>query len=188
MQYKQCTVFNDWNEVSEKFESGVKMYGAKEASLYRTPEGKIELSFVGKVPASVVSLIKFETGETIADYEGIDDATKKTGYVIPAEKAPQLLIDTLGYEGSFHEINTGEVDPISGEVRKEIHYIQKLGLEEAPNDLISEYIEAAISMVDSGDDVETVLQTMFESFNQILAVTGNANLQAELNQKLLEVL
>lgn len=188
MQYKQTTVFDNWEEVSEKFASGVKMYGAKEASLYRTPEGKIELSFVGKIPAAIGSLIKFETGESLADYEGIDDETKKTGYVIPATKAPQLLVDTLGYEGTFHEIKTGEVDPISGEVKVEVHYIQTQGLEEAPNDLISEYIEAAVAMVDSDDDTESLLQTMFETFNQILDVTGNSNLQAEINQKLLEVL
>ena len=188
MQFKQTTVFDNWEEVSKKFESGVKMYGAKEASLYRTPEGKIEISFVGKIPPAVVSLINFDAGETIADYEGIDDATKMTGYVIPADKAPKLLVDTLGYEGSFHEIKTGEVDPISGEVEMKVYYIQNQGLEESPNDLISEYIEAAISMVDNGDDVESVLQAMFESYNQILAVTGNANLQSEVNQKLLDVL
>lgn len=188
MIYKQTAVYENWDEVSEKFASGVKMYGIKEASLYRTPEGKIEMSIVGKMPAAVTKLIKFESGETIADYEGIDDETKKTGYVIPADKAPQLLVDTLGYEGTFHEIKTGDIDPISGEVKVEVHYIQTQGLEESPNDLISEYIEAAVAMVDASDDTETLLQTMFESFNQILNVTGNSNLQSEINQKLLEVL
>lgn len=189
MKYINTIVFeNGFDEASELLKKDLSLFGVKECGIYKNAEGKLEISIVGKVPKPVADLITLEAGELIADFEGVDDSTKKTGYVFPVEKCKDLMIDAFGFEGRFHEVLCEEQDPMTGEVMKELYYSQRAGSEEAQTDMISEYIEAGINMIDSGDDVDSVKQVMFETFNQILDLTGNANLQAEVNQRLLEIL
>ena len=187
-KFVNTIVFNGFEEASQMLMNSLKLYGIKEAAIYKNAEGKIEISIVGKIPKPVADLINLESGELISDYEGIDDTTKKTGYVFPVEKAKQLMVDAFGFDGRFHEVISEEQDPISGEVKKELYYTQREGAAESINDLLSEYIEAGINMIDAGDDAESVMQTAFETFNQILDLVGNSNLQEEVNKRLLEIL
>lgn len=187
-KYVNTIVLNGFEEASEILQNSLKLYGIKEAAIYKNAEGKIEISMVGKVPKPVADLISLESGELIADYEGVDDATKKTGYVFPIDKCKQLMVDAFGFNGRFHEVISEEQDPISGEVKKELYYTQREGASESINDLLTEYIEAGINMIDTGDDAETVMQTAFETYNQILDLIGNSNLQEEVNRRLLEII
>lgn len=189
MKYINTIVFeNGFEEASELLVKGLSLYGIKEAGIYANAEGKLEISMVGKIPKPVQDLITFESGEIIADFEGVDDTTKKTGYVFPIDKCKNLMIDIFGFDGRFHQVLSEEQDPMTGEVNKELYYSQRTGADEPQADLISEYIEAGINMIDADDDCDAIKQVMFETFNQILDLTGNANLQSEVNQRLLEVL
>lgn len=187
-QFGQLTVFENFEDASNRLCESLRLYGIKEAAIYKSAEGKIEISIVGKIPAPVAALITLESGELVSDYEGIDDATKKTGYVFPIEKCKALVVDAFGYEGRFLEVPSEEQDPISGEIKKELLFIQREKASEPINDLITEYVESAVNMVDASDDAESVMQVMFETFNQLLDLTGNSNLQEELNRRLLEII
>ena len=150
----------------------LKVFGVDKVSVNET-----EMTIVGKGHPELWKLVELDGSETIEDFEGIDDESKKIGHTFPINKVNKIWEAAFGYMGKLIKMS-----------EEEVLFIRKDSMNEELNDIISEQIEAAMMLIDINDDKDIIIETAFDAFIGIATTIGNTNLQCELENAKLDIM
>lgn len=162
--YTTCAKFENYAELGDELSIKLKIFGIEKVSI-----NDKEITLVGKGHPQLWAMVQLDSGETVDDFEGIDDESKKIGHTFPLEKAYKIISEAFGYAGKFVPIG------------EEVLYLREDGLNDEVQEQIGEALEAASALLDVNDEKETILETTFDILIQIASIIGNQNLEDELN-------
>lgn len=170
-RYTSAVVVESMEEMNEELTKKLKIYGVDKVAVNDS-----EVTIVGKGHPQLWKTITLEKGETIDDFEGIDDETKKIGHTFPIEKCDGLFAEAFGY--------AGKIIQLEGQVL----YLRDGSLKDDLNETISELVEGAVEMIDVDDESGAIIETAFDTFQRICEAIGNKNLAHEISGKLIDMM
>ena len=165
-KYTNAIIFESWEDASNEVTAKLKIYGIERVNIVAA-DG---VSLIGKGHPELWKKVVLEPGEELADFEAIDDVSKKVAHVIPFTKATGVLKEAFGYSGTFKEI-----DDV-------IYFIREDSLCGEVNEVCSEILEEAIELLDD----DTLMEAM-EYFIRIARAVGNKNLEHEMTLKMQDI-
>ena len=171
-KYTTVVRLEGYQELGEELNKKLKIFGVDKVSVNQT-----ELTIVGKGHKQLWDLVELEGDESVDDFEGIDEESKKIGHTFPISKCNKILETAFGYPGDIIEIDENQV-----------LYLRTDDISEEINDTISEQIEMAVEITSPDDDKDVVIETCFNAFKSICAAIGNTNLECEINNALIDLM
>lgn len=165
-RYSNTVIFEDWAEVSSELTAKLRIYGVERCNVNAK-----EVSIIGKGHPQMWKLISMEPGQELADFEGIDDETKKICHLFTMEQSTDLIKEALGYGGTFEEVNG------------KVMYIRDDSLNCEVNDACSEILEEAMELLSDDALIEGL-----EYLIRLAQALGNNNLVHEMQLKLNDIM
>lgn len=162
-RYTNAIVFEGLEDLGEEMNKKLKIYGVDKVSVTMD-----EITIVGKGHPELWKQVELETGESIDDFEGIDDESKKIGHTFPMTKVAKMFETAFGYSGSLKQLD------------EEIYYLRSDSKAEDLQEMITEALESSTALIDINDDKEIIVESAFDILIQIANIIGNQTMEDEL--------